>query len=93
MVALVGPTRAVISVFGFLLMLGGLIFTLQGFGVVGPSGSFMFESRQWTYNGIIVFIAGLVVLSLGLGLKRTAKQQLRPTEQDDSRLRYPVSPR
>ncbi len=71
---MVGPVRAVISVFGFLLMLGGLIFTLQGFGVVGPAGSFMFKNGQWIYNGIIVFAAGLVVLGLGLGLRRTAKQ-------------------
>ncbi len=74
MVALIGPIRAAVSVFGFLLMIGGLIFTLQGFGVVGPASSFMFGSGQWIYNGIIVFIAGLVVLGLGLVLRRTAKR-------------------
>jgi len=47
-----------------LFSLAGLVFTFQGLGIVGPSGSFMFQSATWIYQGLAVFFLGLL-LTLG----------------------------
>lgn len=49
---------------GILLALAGLVFTLQGLGIVGPKGSLMFDSSTWIYQGLAVFFVG-VLLTLG----------------------------
>lgn len=49
---------------GALLVLLGLLWVLQGAGVVG--GSFMSGQRLWLGVGIVVGVAGLVLGYLGL---------------------------
>ncbi len=56
--------RLYLVVPGILLALGGLVFTLQGVGIVGPRSSFMFQSTTWVYQGLAVFFLGLL-LTLG----------------------------
>ena len=44
---------------GVLFALAGVVFTLQGLGIVGPASSFMFQSATWIYSGLAVFFIGL----------------------------------
>jgi hypothetical protein len=46
---------------GILLALAGLVFTLQGLGIVGPKSSFMFQSTAWIYDGLAVLLVGLLL--------------------------------
>jgi hypothetical protein len=59
--------RAVISVvvgiIGTLVALAGLLFTLQGFGVV--SGSPMSNTTTWSVLGPIIALAGIAVACAG----------------------------
>ena len=55
-VVLVGP--------GFLLMLAGVVFTLQGVGVLG--GSVMSGVTFWAVAGPVIALAGLVLAVIGL---------------------------
>ena len=48
------------SVFGIILALAGALWMLQGSNVIG--GSVMSGQAQWLYIGIVVLVAGLVVL-------------------------------
>lgn len=49
---------------GLLLLLVGLIWVLQGAGVIG--GSFMSGQKLWLGIGIVVGVVGLALGSLGL---------------------------
>jgi hypothetical protein len=60
---------------GTLLILSGLVFTLQGMGMVGPQASIMFENPAWIYQGVTVAVIGIVVVVLGLFLSRRKKAQ------------------
>jgi hypothetical protein len=55
---------------GILLALAGFVFTLQGLGIVGPKGSFMFQSTAWIYQGLAVFFVGLLLMTGGLWKSR-----------------------
>lgn len=48
--------KLALNIFGGLLMLVGLIWFLQGIGVL--LGSFMSNTTQWTLIGIVVLILG-----------------------------------
>ncbi len=48
---------------GVLLMLAGIIFTLQGVGVIG--GSVMSGVTLWAVIGPVIAVAGLVMLAVG----------------------------
>ena len=50
---------------GFLLMLAGVVFTLQGVGVLG--GSVMSGVTFWAVAGPVIALAGLVLAVIGLG--------------------------
>ena len=49
---------------GFLLMLAGVVFTLQGVGVLG--GSVMSGVTFWAVAGPVIALAGLVLAVIGL---------------------------
>lgn len=55
--------------FGALLLISGLIFTLQGLGIVGPSSSFMYNSSAWIMYGLLILIVGAIVSFAGLMLR------------------------
>jgi hypothetical protein len=57
-----------------LLFLAGLTFALQGYGLVGPGGSFMFESKTWVYVGSTVLVVGLVLAYSGAHLMRRRRE-------------------
>ena len=52
-----------------LLVLAGLVFTLQGVGIL--PGSAMSGQRQWAVIGIVLILAGLVLGWLGMGSRRS----------------------
>jgi len=57
-------TRIVLIVMGAILILAGVLWTLQGLGVVG--GSAMSGQTLWAVVGPIVVVVGAVVLFRGL---------------------------
>lgn len=56
--------RVVLVGSGFLLMLAGVVFTLQGVGVLG--GSVMSGVTFWAAAGPVIALAGLVLAVIGL---------------------------
>ena len=56
--------RVVLVGVGFLLMLAGVVFTLQGLGAVG--GSAMSGVTFWAVAGPVIAVAGLVLAVIGL---------------------------
>jgi len=76
-----------LEIVGILFILFGIVFALQGDGIIG--GSSMSGNSFWIYAGSIIAVVGLVVAVLGfsLGLKTrtgtpSAKGDVRP--HDDS---------
>jgi hypothetical protein len=57
--------RVVLVGVGFLLMLTGVVFTLQGVGVLG--GSVMSGVSFWAVAGPVIALAGLALAVIGLG--------------------------
>ena len=57
--------RVVLVGVGFLLTLAGVIFTLQGVGVLG--GSVMSGVTFWAVAGPVIALVGLVLAVIGLG--------------------------
>jgi hypothetical protein len=56
--------RVVLVCIGVLVMLAGVIFTLQGVGVLG--GSVMSGVTFWAVAGPVIALAGLAIAILGL---------------------------
>ena len=56
--------RVVLVGTGFLLMLAGVVFTLQGVGILG--GSVMSGVTFWAVAGPVIVLAGVVLTALGL---------------------------
>ena len=57
-------TRVLLLAVGSLLTLAGVIFALQGVGVIG--GSFMSGTTTWAVIGPLVALAGLALVVLGV---------------------------
>lgn len=58
--------KILIEVFGIVLVLAGFVFTAQSESYVGPQSSFMYSNPSWTINGLMVILAGIVVLILDI---------------------------
>ncbi len=57
---------------GAIIALGGLTFTLQGLGIVGPTNGFMFENPVWVTQGEFIFVVGFILIIAAYALKREA---------------------
>ncbi len=57
---------------GAVLVVAGVIWALQGFGVIG--GSFMSGDSLWAIIGPVVAVAGLAGVLAGVRLARTAQR-------------------
>lgn len=55
-----------------ILILVGLVFALQGFGVL--PGSFMTGERQWAEIGLVLILLGLVVAWFALATQRGGRR-------------------
>jgi len=53
---------------GILITIAGLIWALQGFGIIG--GSFMSGDSVWAIIGPLVALAGLSISALGVWRRR-----------------------
>ncbi len=62
--------------FGFLLIVIGIIFQLQSISLIGPSSSFMYANQDWRFNGLIVIGVGTSVLVIGLYVKTRKDKNL-----------------
>jgi hypothetical protein len=56
--------RILLAGAGLLITLAGVIFTLQGVGVIG--GSFMSGTTAWAVAGPVIALAGLALVILAL---------------------------
>jgi hypothetical protein len=59
-----------LMIVGALATIAGVIFALQGFGVLG--GSVMSGSSVWATLGPVIALAGLLALGTGLRLRRSS---------------------
>lgn len=57
---------------GVILIAVGLVWTLQGFGVMG--GSAMSGSSLWATIGPIVLVVGIVLIGVGIGVDRSRRR-------------------
>ena len=60
----------ILTAVGVLLTIAGVIWALQGFGVIG--GSFMSGDSVWAVIGPVVAAAGLVITGIGVRRARSA---------------------
>lgn len=58
--------KFLIEIFGIVLVLAGLVFTAQSESYVGPQSSFMYSNPSWTINGLMIILAGIIVLILDI---------------------------
>lgn len=61
-------SRLVLVIVGVVIALIGLLFTLQGVGIV--KGSAMTGTTLWTVVGPVIIVAGLVVAAIGVWRRR-----------------------
>ncbi|MGE3830714.1 MAG: hypothetical protein AB7F76_06945 [Parvibaculaceae bacterium] len=55
--------RIILSILGVLMILMGLVWIGQGTGVFPyPASSFMINQTPWIYYGIVLAVAGAIVL-------------------------------
>ena len=55
----------VMIIVGIIVVIMGIIFSLQSKSVVGPSSSFMYDNPEWTINGSIIIAIGIIIAVLG----------------------------
>jgi len=60
-------------IFGILIFLSGVLFHLQGQGIVGPESSFMYYNPEWITYGLQIVFIGLAILGFGAALVITKK--------------------
>ena len=58
----------IVTIIGFIIMIFGLIFHLQGQSIVGPESSFMYSNPDWITYGIQISIIGIVIVGTGVVL-------------------------
>lgn len=57
--------RATLAIFGVILILMGILWVLQGLGLVmWPASSIMLANRTWVMNGALTIVAGIAFLFL-----------------------------
>ena len=55
----------VMIIVGIIVVIMGVIFSLQSKSVVGPSSSFMYDNPVWAINGSIIIAIGIIIAVLG----------------------------
>lgn len=54
---------------GVIILVFGIIFHLQGQGVVGPEQSFMYTNPDWITYGLKIAVLGILVICAGIGIR------------------------
>jgi len=60
-------------IIGLIVMITGMIFHLQGQGIVGPESSFMYSNPDWITYGQQIAIAGILVTGFGVAVRLSKK--------------------
>ena len=60
----------VIVIPGIILVIFGIIFNFQGQGMIGPESSFMYQSEDWIDYGIIISMAGVILILIGYVIEK-----------------------
>lgn len=55
----------ILIIVGIIVVILGVIFSLQSKSVVGPSSSFMYDNPEWTVNGSIIIAVGVIIAAIG----------------------------
>ena len=58
-----------IIIIGVIVLSFGIIFHLQGQGVVGPQESFMYENPNWITYGQQIAVIGILIIGIGMVVK------------------------
>ncbi|HEY0265694.1 MAG TPA: hypothetical protein VGC16_03020 [Rhizomicrobium sp.] len=62
----------IVLILGIAVLAAGLLFTLQGAGVVHwPADSFMLGKPDWTERGIVVILIGLALVFTARRIRKT----------------------
>ncbi len=56
-------------ILGIITIVVGMIFHLQGKGIVGPESSFMYSNPEWITNGQQIVIIGICIIGVGIFFK------------------------
>jgi uncharacterized membrane protein len=56
-------------ILGIIIIVAGMIFHLQGKGIVGPESSFMYSNSEWITNGLQIVFLGILIIGAGMFLK------------------------
>ena len=70
-------TGKYIIIIGLILIIAGIVFTMQSKSIVGPSSSFMYQNPEWTFNGYVIIAIGTIISVFGIvvwqiGTKKTS---------------------
>ena len=57
-----------VVIIGFIILIFGLIFHLQGQSIIGPESSFMYSNPDWINYGIQISIVGIIIVGAGLAI-------------------------
>jgi len=63
-------TGKYLIIIGLILIIAGIVFTMQSKSIVGPSSSFMYKNPEWTVNGYSIIILGTIIGASGIILWR-----------------------
>jgi len=58
-----------VIILGIIIIFVGVIFHLQGQGIVGPDSSFMYSNPEWITYGQQIAISGILIIGVGVILK------------------------
>lgn len=58
---------------GAILVAAGLLFHMQGRGIVGPEQSFMYNNPEWFQYGLWLAASGMIIIILSLALRHRAR--------------------
>ena len=50
---------------GVIIVIFGIVFNFQGQGIIGPETSFMYQSDDWIDYGIVISMAGVILVLIG----------------------------
>ena len=59
-------TEKYLIIIGLILIIAGIVFTMQSKSIVGPSSSFMYKNPDWTVNGYAIIIVGTLIGAAGI---------------------------
>ncbi len=67
-----GILRTLLFIVGLVLVVFGSFFALQGAGVImWPADSFMLANSSWITNGLVIALAGAVMILVSRRIGRT----------------------